>query len=105
MTESNTRKVSYDAFSFSMALSLLKQGKRVSRYSWSPTAKTFIFLVDGSRFAVNRPPLLGIYTAGTMISYRPHIDQQREDGTIGVWSASCDDMLAEDWFEVNDGAV
>jgi hypothetical protein len=60
----------------------------------------FIFLVPGSEFKVNRPPLLGIYPEGTMIRYHSHIDMKTADGFIVPWLASQTDVLAEDWREL-----
>lgn len=57
----------------------------------------FIFLVPGSIFNVNRPPLLGIYPEGTEIQYHAHIDMKTANGTIAPWLASQTDMLADDW--------
>lgn len=57
----------------------------------------FIFLVPGSIFIVNRPPLLGIYSEGTEITYQPHIDMKTADDKVVPWFASQTDLLAEDW--------
>lgn len=58
----------------------------------------FVFLVPGSQFQVNRPPLLGIYPEGTEIRYHAHLDMRTADGTIVPWLASQTDILAEDWI-------
>jgi hypothetical protein len=41
---------------------------KCARSSWNGKGM-FIFLVPGSKFIVNRPPLLGIYPKGTEIIY------------------------------------
>lgn len=89
----------YDAMTFGEALELLKQGKKVARAGWNGK-EMFVFLVPGSNFKVNRPPLLGIYPEGTEINYRPHIDLKGADGSISTWAPSGSDALAEDWVEV-----
>lgn len=71
-------------------------GACVSRRGWNGKGM-FLFLVPGSSFLVNRPPLLGIYPEGTPISYLPHIDMKTADGSIVPWLASQTDILAEDW--------
>lgn len=86
-------------FSFSVALLHIKDGRRVARSGWNGKGM-FVFLVPGSRFTVNRPPLLGIYPEGTVIDYRSHIDMRAADGTIVTWVASQTDVLAEDWSVV-----
>lgn len=84
---------------FGVALEALKAGKRVARAGWNGKGM-FCFLVPGSNFKVNRPPLMGIYPEGTEINYRPHIDLKNADGTVGTWAPSNSDALAEDWAVV-----
>ena len=81
---------------FSKALEDLKAGKRVTRKGWNGK-DMFLFLVPGSHFTVNRPPLLGIYPEGTEIDYHAHIDIRAADGQIVPWLASQADLLADDW--------
>jgi hypothetical protein len=83
---------------FGQALDLLRSGKKVCREGWNGKGM-FIFLVSGSEFKVNRPPLLGIYPEGTMIKYHSHIDMRTADNFIVPWLASQTDILAEDWDE------
>ena len=82
--------------SFGDALEYLKRGYKVARKGWNGKGM-FLFLVNGSTFKVNRPPLLGIYTEGTEINYSAHIDMKTADNKIVPWLASQTDMLAEDW--------
>ena len=86
--------------SFGDALVYLKNGEKLTRKGWNGK-DMFIFLVPGSKFKVNRPPLLGIYPEGTEINYQPHIDMKTADDSIVPWLASQTDMLAEDW-EIKD---
>jgi hypothetical protein len=83
---------------YGVALSLINNGDLLSRESWSPSE--FVFLVPGSQFNVSRPPLLGIFKEGTAITYRPHIDKRNVDGSIGTWTPSNEDQLANDWYIV-----
>lgn len=82
--------------SFGIALIHLKTGGRAARRGWNGK-NMFVFLVPGSTFQVNRPPLLGIYREGHIINYLPHIDMKTADGSIVPWLASQTDVLAEDW--------
>ena len=84
---------------FSDALAFLKDGRKVARLGWNGKGM-FIFLVNGSRFTVNRAPLLGIYPEGTVIDYRSHIDMKTADGSVVPWVASQTDLLADDWQEI-----
>ena len=86
---------------FSEALIEIKNSKKVARKGWNGKGM-FLFLVPGSIFKVNRPPLLGIYPEGTEIQYGAHIDMKTADGTIIPWLASQTDLLIDDWEIVND---
>lgn len=81
---------------FSQALDQIKLGQKVSRSGWNGKGM-FLFLVPGSRFTVNRPPLLGIYPEGTVVDYRSHIDMKTAQGDVVPWVASQTDLLADDW--------
>ena len=76
----------------------LKAGGRYARKGWNGKGM-FVFLVPGSRFAVNRAPLLSILGEGTMVDYHAHVDMRTATGQIVPWLASQTDVLAEDWFE------
>lgn len=84
---------------FSDALDHIKKGRRMARMGWNGKGM-YIFLVPGSTFEVNRPPLSDIYPPGTVINYRPHIDMCDAEGKIVPWLASQTDVLAEDWMYV-----
>lgn len=84
-------------YSFSEALEMIEDGETLSRRGWNGK-NMFVFLVKGSTFEVNRAPLNLMFTEGTKITYRPHIDMKAADGTIGVWNPSQDDLLSKDWF-------
>lgn len=86
---------------FSEALNWIKKGERLSRQSWrvslGHTPTRFVYLVQGSEFTVNRPPLNEIFPAGTVVRYCPHIDIRNADGSCGVWTPTQSDILADDW--------
>jgi hypothetical protein len=86
---------------FSTALALVKEGKRLQRAGWNGKGM-FIFLVPGSTFKVNRPPLLGIYPEGTEVRYHGHVDMKTANGMVVPWLCSQTDLLAEDWQTVDD---
>ena len=83
---------------FGQAIEVLKTGNKVTRVGWNGK-DMFLFLVQGSQFKVNRPPLLGIYPEGTEINYCPHIDMKTVNGEIVPWVASQSDLLEEDWMQ------
>lgn len=84
---------------FGSAITRIRDGQRLARHGWNDKGM-FVFLVPGSKFVVNRPPLLGIYPEGTEINYHGHIDMRTTDGTIVPWVASQSDLLADDWVQV-----
>jgi hypothetical protein len=89
----------YGRGTFGEAVNALKKGQKVCRSGWNGKGM-FLFLVPGSTFTVNRPPLLGIYPEGTEINYCSHIDMKTADDKVVPWLASQTDVLAEDWLIV-----
>lgn len=89
---------------FGDALKALNEGARITRLSWGGKG-AFLYLVPGSTFQVNRPPLLGIYEEGTVINYRPHIDIRAADGSCSPWQPSQDALLADDWSRLLPGGA
>lgn len=87
------------AFSFSVALGMLKDGAKVQRAGWNGKGM-FIFLVPGSTFVVNRQPMLSVFGEGTQVEYHAHIDMKTAQGDVVPWLCSQTDMLAEDWCTV-----
>jgi hypothetical protein len=85
------------SLNFGQALEALKLGKKVARNGWNGKGM-FLFLVSGSTFTVNRPPLLGIYPEGAVISYHAHIDMKTADDMVVPWLASQTDLLTDDWM-------
>lgn len=85
-----------NGMNFGKALEHLKVGGRVRRYGWNGKGM-FLFLVPGSVFTVNRPPLLGIYPEGTEISYHSHIDMKTANNDVVPWVAGQSDLLSDDW--------
>lgn len=84
------------AYSFCVALVGIRAGERWRRVGWNGKG-AFIFLVPGSRFTVNRTPLLGIYPEGTAVDYHSHIDMKTAQGYVVPWAASQTDLLSDDW--------
>ena len=78
------------------AVKQMDHGSRVRRAGWNGK-NMFLFLVPGSTFTVNRPPLLGIYPEGTVIHYHAHVDMRTATGDIVPWLCSQTDLLARDW--------
>jgi hypothetical protein len=86
---------------FGWAIKQMRNGEKVRRAGWNGKGM-FLFLVPGSTFKVNRPPLLGIYPEGTEINYQPHIDMRTVQNTVVPWVPSQSDVLAIDWEVVEE---
>lgn len=86
----------FEGMDFSTALLALNAGCRVARVGWNGKGM-FIFKVNGSRFTVNREPLLSIMGEGTQVDYHAHVDMRTADGQIVPWLCSQTDMQAMDW--------
>ena len=84
-------------FSFEDVLSYFRSSGHATarRESWQQGV--FIYLVEGSSFAVSRPPLNKHFAEGTSIQYKPHIDMCSGNNVTGVYTPSQDDLFAEDW--------
>lgn len=91
-------------FSFEVALVFLKSGHRLARKGWNGKGM-WVYLVPGSTFEVDREPLASFLPEGVTAIYRPHIDMRAADGSFGVWLASQTDILATDWYLVNDDEI
>lgn len=78
------------------AVKQMHNGSLVRRAGWNGKGMC-LFLVPGSRFIVNRPPLLGIYPEGTEVEYHPHVDMETAQGYVVPWLCSQADLLATDW--------
>ena len=78
------------------AVKQMQNGELVRRSGWNGKGM-FLFLVPGSRFTVNRPPLLGIYPEGTVVDYHAHVDMKTAGGDVVPWLCSQSDLLATDW--------
>ena len=89
---------------FGQALKELKLGKKVTRKGWKKG--TFIYLVKSKE--VNIGDLYGEayehfgaykdFNRGKRVVINSHIDMKTaEDSIVVGWTASQDDMLADDW--------
>jgi len=81
---------------FSSALKFVKNGSRATRDGWNGKGM-FIFLVQGSRFEVNREPMASVFGMGASVNYHGHIDMMTAQGYVVPWVASHADLLSQDW--------
>jgi len=94
-----------ETFNFSVALNLLKEGKKVTRVGWN----------GSGMFAVYSPgmtdmPTENLFSNGLKsffeakgdkhVTIRPSLMLKTAQEDIAYWSPSNSDILASDWFEV-----
>ena len=91
----------YEYGTFCWAIEQIKNKQRVFRHGWGDCI-LFVFLVPGSRFKVNRPPLNELYEEGTEVEYNQHIDKKSINGVISPWTPSNEDIFARDWDILKD---
>lgn len=92
MSDDNARPLT-----FSEALVHIRQGRKAARQGWLASG-VFVFLVPGSTFKVNRPPLLGLYPEGHEITYGAHIDMCLGPHRVVTWAPQQYDLLSDDWL-------
>ena len=84
---------------FEEALTSIRQGVRVRRSVWE--SGRFVFMVNGSQFAVNREPLASVLGMGSPVAYQPHIDvhigKAGGANVVAVWNPAQEDLFGEDW--------
>lgn len=76
-------------FSFSKALEYLKTGRKVTRKCWEN--RMFLYYVRGDVYNVSTGVLR------EYVQYRPYIALKTEQEDVVPWTASPQDLLAEDW--------
>jgi hypothetical protein len=88
-------------FGFSLALSLMKDGARVSRTGWNGPGQ-FVYHVPAASYPAHRNgkhTLVGDYP-DDMVPYREYLALRTVDGSVVPWTPSVSDVLAEDWVLV-----
>lgn len=99
--EEKCEAVEIATFSFSVAISLLKKGKKVCRAGWNGKGM-FLTLQAGSIVKgtmMRNEPAKEFYGEGE-VKICPHIDMKATDGSYVVgWLPSQTDMLTDDWME------
>lgn len=81
--------------SFSTALRMLKDGKRVSRKGWNGKGM-FIYRVAGGNYPAQMDAVKGLWT-DDLVPYPPYIAMKTADNVVVPWVASQTDILADDW--------
>lgn len=88
-------------FDFGLAISLLKDGKKVARKGWNGKGM-FLFYVPANKYPADGNKLgtlKGIYQ-DDLVPYKAYIAMKTVDDEVVPWLSSQTDMLAEDWVIV-----
>lgn len=89
---------------FGSALQHLKAGKLIARTPWLSRNVMLVF-VPGLSFAAEKPPLAGLYPAGTTVNCAPYIAMSMGNGQLMNWQPSQGDILADDWVAVDNAST
>ncbi len=85
---------------FSLALTELKNGSRITRTGWNGPGM-FVVLQpgypDGIAINANTSRVLGV-PEGVVRVFRPYLTLCAVDGSFVPWVPSVSDVLAEDWL-------
>ncbi len=77
----------------------IKGGKKYSRKNWNGKGQ-FIYFVPASSYAAQTEVAKAEF--GDMVPYTAYLAIKTVDAYVAPWVASQTDLLAEDWFEVED---
>lgn len=83
------------------AVNEMKEGGIVARDGWKGE-NIYLVLIHSSRSIANTTPLSDIYTEGTEIDGYPYVAMKTADNKTVHWSCSQSDLLAEDWYILDD---
>ena len=91
-------------FSFSKALELLKEGRKVARNGWNGKG---MFVVYQKGYPNGIPCNKQCAEAwgmneGDLFRCEPYLQIRMVNGSHAMWVPSINDCLAEDWYEVKD---
>jgi hypothetical protein len=83
------------AMNFGNAISVLKSGFPVRRANWS--GNKFLYFVPSASYSAMTDIAKSIADEDGMVLYKPYIAIRCEDGSVGIYTPTQCDVLAEDW--------
>ena len=90
---------------FGLAIEAAKQGKMIARSGWNGKGMWVVYRTgypDGIPCNKNTADAVGI-PEGTLFKVRPYLQMKCVDDTFQMWLASQSDILADDWYIVQQG--
>lgn len=79
---------------FSTALLVLKDGKKVARLGWNGTGM-FLYLVPANSYPAQTEAAKKYF--GEVVPYGPYIAMKTAQNNVVPWIASQSDLLSDDW--------
>jgi len=95
---------SFNAMTFGLAIEAMKHGKKVARAGWNGKGMYVVYRTgypEGIPANKNTADAIGI-PEGTLFKVQPYLQMKCVDGSFQMWLASQSDILAEDWYIVQE---
>lgn len=89
--------MNFETFTFEDALTLLKEGKKVSRVGWNGKGM-YLYYVPAASYPAQTDVAKAEF--GDMVPYGPYIAIKTAVDNVVPWLASQTDLLAGDWIQV-----
>lgn len=88
-------------FDFGLAVSLLKDGKKVARKGWNGAGQ-FVYYVPANKYPADQNPNSPIkgHFDNDQVPYRAYLALKTAQNDVATWQPSISDVLAEDWVIV-----
>lgn len=91
-----------ETLTFGAAIEAMKKGNRISRRGWNGPNQFVVYqkgYPDGIPCNKQTAEAFG-YNEGDLFKCRPYMQLRCSDGTHQMWAPSTSDVLAEDWYIV-----
>lgn len=87
-------------FGFEAALQIIQRGKRVARKGWNGKGQFIYYVPSGNYAPCTKVAAKYCTNNDGLVPYGAYIAMKTVDGTIVPWLASQTDLLAKDWYTV-----
>lgn len=91
-----------EGMNFSNALDAVKDGERISRDSWNGKSQ-FVYHVPAGRYPAQTGVAKDYFGEYALVAYPAYLAIKTVQETVVPWLASQTDLLAEDWYIVENG--
>jgi hypothetical protein len=91
-------------FDFGITLNMLKIGKKVSRKDWNGRGM-YAYYVPANSYPAMTEIAKKEFGENALVAYRGYLALKTAQNDIAVYNPNTSDILAEDWFVVDDDSV